>query len=29
VGASYVGVDGNSIKSYSDDTVVGTVKLSF
>ena len=29
VGASYVAVDGNSIEGYSDDTVVGTLKLSF
>lgn len=29
VGVSYVGVDGNSIDSFSNDTVVGTVKLSF
>jgi uncharacterized protein (TIGR02001 family) len=28
-GVSYVGVDGNSINGYSDDTVVGSVKLSF
>ncbi len=28
-GVSYVAVDGNSINGYSDDTVVGTVKLSF
>ena len=29
VGASYVGVDGNSIKNFSDDTIVATVKLAF
>lgn len=29
VGASYVGVDGNSFKNFSDDTVVATVKLAF
>ncbi|WP_423142024.1 TorF family putative porin [Parablastomonas sp. CN1-191] len=29
LGVSYVGVDGNSIKKYSDDTVVGTIKYSF
>lgn len=29
VGASYVGVEGDSIKNLSDDTVVGTLKLSF
>ena len=29
VGASYVGVDGNSIDEFSDDTVVATVKLVF
>jgi uncharacterized protein (TIGR02001 family) len=29
VGVSYVGVDGNSIDSYSNDAVVGTVKLAF
>ncbi|MFC4294506.1 TorF family putative porin [Novosphingobium tardum] len=29
VGASYVGVDGNKIDSFSDDTVVATVKLAF
>ena len=29
VGASYIGVDGNSIKRFSDDTVVATVKLAF
>jgi uncharacterized protein (TIGR02001 family) len=29
VGASYVAVDGKSIKNYSDDTVVGTIKLTF
>ena len=29
VGASYVGVDGTSIKRFSDDTVVATVKLAF
>ncbi len=29
VGASYVGVEGTSIKKYSDDTVVGTLKLTF
>ena len=29
VGASYVGVDGNSIKRFSDDTIVATVKLAF
>ncbi len=29
VGVSYVGVDGNSINSFSNDAVVGTVKLSF
>ena len=29
VGGSYIAVDGNSIDGYSDDTVVGTLKLSF
>lgn len=29
VGVSYVGVDGRSIDSFSNDAVVGTVKLSF
>ena len=29
VGAAYVGVDGNSFKGFSDDTVVATVKLAF
>lgn len=29
VGASYVGVEGNSIDEFSDDTVVATVKLAF
>ena len=29
VGASYIGVDGNSIKRFSDDIVVATVKLAF
>ncbi len=29
VGVSYVGVDGNSIDGFSDDTVVGTLKVSF
>jgi len=29
VGATYVGVDGATIDGYSDDTVVGTLKLSF
>ncbi len=29
VGVSYVGVDGNSFNSFSNDAVVGTVKLSF
>lgn len=29
VGASYVGVDGNSFKNFSDDTFVATVKLAF
>lgn len=29
IGASYVGVDGTSIKRFSDDTVVATVKLAF
>lgn len=29
VGASYIGVDGNSIGSFSNDTVVGTLKLTF
>jgi uncharacterized protein (TIGR02001 family) len=29
LGVSYVGVDGNSIDSYSNDAVVGTLKLSF
>lgn len=29
VGASYVGVDGNSIDDFSDDTVLATVKLTF
>lgn len=29
IGAAYVGVDGTSIKKYSDDTVVGTLKLTF
>lgn len=29
IGASYVGVEGNSFKNFSDDTVVGTLKLTF
>jgi uncharacterized protein (TIGR02001 family) len=29
VGASYIGVEGDSIKDLSDDAVVGTLKLSF
>lgn len=29
VGASYVGVEGNSIDSFSNDAVVGTLKLAF
>lgn len=29
IGASYVGVEGASIDGYSDDTIVGTLKLSF
>lgn len=29
IGASYVGVEGDSIEALSDDTVVGTLKLSF
>lgn len=29
VGVSYIGVDGNSIDGFSDDTVVGTLKVSF
>lgn len=29
VGVSYIGVDGASIDGFSDDTVVGTVKLAF
>ena len=29
VGVSYVGVDGNSIDGFSNDAVVGTVKLAF
>ena len=29
VGVSYVGVDGNSINSFSNDAVVGTLKYSF
>jgi uncharacterized protein (TIGR02001 family) len=29
IGVSYVGVDGNSIDSYSNDAVVGTLKLAF
>ena len=29
LGATYVGVDGNSINGFSDDTVVGTLKLTF
>ena len=29
LGATYVGVDGNSISGFSNDTVVGTLKLSF
>lgn len=29
LGASYVGVDGNSVNNFSDDAVVGTLKLSF
>ncbi|MGH6787765.1 MAG: TorF family putative porin, partial [Novosphingobium sp.] len=29
VGASYVGVDGNSFDGFSNDTVVGTLKFSF
>ena len=29
VGVSYIGVDGNSFNGFSDDTVVGSVKLTF
>lgn len=29
LGVSYIGVDGNSFDGFSDDTVVGTLKLSF
>lgn len=29
VGVSYIGVDGNSIDGFSDDTVVGSIKLAF
>lgn len=29
IGAQYVGVDGTSLNGFSDDTVVGTLKLSF
>ena len=29
IGASYIGVDGASIDDFSDDTVVGTLKLTF
>ncbi len=29
IGVSYVGVDGDSIDGFSDDTVVGTLKLTF
>ena len=29
LGASYVGVEGNSIDEFSDDTIVGTLKLAF
>lgn len=29
VGVSYVGVEGRTVNGYSDDTVVGTVKLTF
>jgi uncharacterized protein (TIGR02001 family) len=29
IGASYIGVDGTSIDDFSNDTVVGTLKLSF
>jgi len=29
IGASYVGVDGRAIDNYSDDTIVGTLKLAF
>jgi uncharacterized protein (TIGR02001 family) len=29
LGATYVGVEGTSVKGFSDDTVVGTLKLSF
>jgi uncharacterized protein (TIGR02001 family) len=29
IGAQYVGVDGNSFDGFSDDTVVGTLKLAF
>lgn len=29
VGVQYIGVDGNSIKNYSNDTVVGTLKFAF
>lgn len=29
VGATYVGVDGNSIEGFSDDTVVGSLSISF
>lgn len=29
IGASYVGVEGTSFKNFSDDTVVGTLKLTF
>ena len=29
IGATYVGVEGNSFKNFSDDTVVATLKLTF
>lgn len=29
IGASYIGVEGNSINDFSDDAVVGTLKLTF
>lgn len=29
VGVSYIGVEGNTIEGFSDDTVVGTLKVSF
>ena len=29
IGATYIGVDGNSIHDYSNDTVVGTLKVTF